>query len=324
MMEAKKNAHGRDITSFPPQLRGRRILLCSESFGQVNGVSRTTSMIVSHLRSHGALVSVVAPYDYTKADGFSSAAQAQDGYTSEIRLTGTPLPFSPELSVVYPVRLSELYRRTYGRPPDLIYLASPASLGFQVMLQLRQQHPEAQIPLVCNFQTDLAGYSEILFPRPFGRIAKFVFSRVEGYFLRHSSVRTIFYPSQFARRYVEDVAKVDSNKLELLRRGVNTEGFNPAKASPKLRETWAPNGELILFTCSRLAGEKGYRFLAQVAAMLAETELDFKLVIVGGDRNAVVEQQVKGMFTPLVQTGKVIFTGFILGEELISNKVDRK
>ncbi|KAI1125523.1 glycosyltransferase family 4 protein [Nemania abortiva] len=312
---------GHDVTTFPALLRNRRILVCSESFGPVNGVSRTTLMIVNHLRSHGALVSVVAPYNHTKVNVFSSAdaVEDQDGYCREVRLQGSPVPFNPELSVVYPVRLSEIYRRTFGQPPDLIYLASPASLGFQVMLQLRQQSSEAQVPILCNYQTDLAGYSEILFPRPFGRAARWIFIGTEGYLFRHPSVETVFYPSLFARRYLEDAARVQSGKLQVLRRGVNTEGFNPNKRSIELRKLWAPNGELILFTCSRLAGEKGYAFLAQVAAELVKTNLQFKLVIVGGNRNSIVEQEIKSMFEPLVRSGIVIFTGLKVGEELMAH-----
>ncbi|KAI8626535.1 glycosyl transferase group 1 [Xylariaceae sp. FL1651] len=310
-----------DLATFPAGLRGRRILLCSESFGPVNGVSRTTLMLVNHLRSHGALVAVVAPYNHTKVNIFSpvDAVPDQLEYCPEIRLTGYPLPFNPELSVVYPVRLSELYRRTFGGPPDLIYLASPASLGFQVMLQLRQQVKEAQVPVICNFQTDLAGYCEILFPSPFGDLASWTFSKVQGYLFRHTSVKTIFYPSLFVRRYLEGVAGVQSEKLDVLRRGVNTEGFNPSKRSIELRKEWAPNGELVLFTCSRLAGEKGYGFLAQATAELAKTDLNFKLVIVGGNRNTVVEQEVKDMFEPLTRNGQVIFTGFKIGEDLMAH-----
>ncbi|KAJ8128650.1 hypothetical protein O1611_g4984 [Lasiodiplodia mahajangana] len=315
------DGQGHDLTVFPALLRNRRILVCSESFGPVNGVSRTTLMIVNHLRSHGALVSVVAPYNHTKVNVFSpaNADGDRDGYCRELRLKGSPVPFNPELSVVYPVRLSEIYRRTFGGPPDLVYLASPASLGFQVMLQLRQQSIEAQVPMLCNYQTDLAGYSEILFPRPFGSVARWIFTGIEGYLFRHPSVKGIFYPSLFARRYLEDVARVQSSKLQVLRRGVNTEAFNPKKRSRELRKMWAPNGELILFTCSRLAGEKGYAFLAQVATELAKTDLDFKLVIVGGNRNSVVEQEIKAMFEPLVRRGVVIFTGLKVGEELMAH-----
>ncbi|KAI5919180.1 hypothetical protein F4810DRAFT_688725 [Camillea tinctor] len=314
-----------DLTVFPEGLRGRKILLCTESFGPVNGVSRTTLMLVNHLRSHGALVSVVAPYNHTKVNTFSPINNPDDGkkkqasYCSETRLTGYPLPFNPELSVVYPVRLSELYRRSFGGPPDLIYLASPASLGFQVMLQLRQQVEDAQVPVICNFQTDLAGYCSILFPSPLGDIASWLFAKVQGYLFRHASVKTVFYPSTFVKRYLEDVAGVQSEKLSVLRRGVNTDGFHPRRRNEELRRQWAPNGELILFTCSRLAGEKGFGFLAQATNELHKRHLDFKLVIVGGNRNSVVEEEIKEMFEPLRESGKVIFTGFKVGEELTSH-----
>ncbi|KAF3014801.1 hypothetical protein E8E14_011763 [Neopestalotiopsis sp. 37M] len=310
-----------DLSAFPADLCGRRILFCVESFGPINGVSRTNMNLVNHLRSHGAQVAVVAPHNHTKVNTFEaidnigpSSMQAQ-----EIRLTGYPLPFNPELSIVYPVRLSQLYQRTFGGPPDLIYLGSPASLGFQVMLQLRQQPEEMQVPVICNFQTDLAGYCEILFPQPLGSIASWTFSKVQGYLFSHSSVKTIFYPSKFVKRYLEGDAGVQSEKLDVLRRGVSTDGFSPAKRSNDLRNQWAPNGEIILFTCSRLAGEKGFGFLADAAHELARRGLNFKLVIVGGNRNTIVEQEVRDLFRPLSDEGKVIFAGFKTGEELMAH-----
>ncbi|KAI1855020.1 hypothetical protein JX265_012375 [Neoarthrinium moseri] len=310
-----------DFTEFPPALKGRRILLCVESFGPINGVSRTNLNLVNHLRSHGALVAIVAPCNHTKVNTFQAIDNAapESLVSQEVRLTGYPLPFNPELSIVYPVRLSKLYERTFGGPPDLIYLGSPASLGFQVMLQLRQQPKEAQVPVICNFQTDLGGYCEILFPQPLGAFASWTFAKVQGYLFQHVSVKTLFYPSTFVRRYLEQAAGVQSAKLDVLRRGVNTEGFNPTKRSEILREKWAPKGELILFTCSRLAGEKGFGFLADAAIELDKRGLDFKLVVVGGNRNSVVEQEVKDLFSPLSAKGKVIFTGFKVGEDLMTH-----
>ncbi|KAK8010210.1 hypothetical protein PG990_009175 [Apiospora arundinis] len=312
-----------DFSTFPAALKGRRILLCVESFGPINGVSRTNLNLVNHLRSHGALVAVVAPDNHTKVNTFQAIdnLDPRSLRSQEVRLTGYPVPFNPELSIVYPVRLLKLYERTFGAPPDLIYLGSPASLGFQLLLQLRQQPAEAQVPVICNFQTDLAGYCEILFPQPLGAIASWTFSKVQGYLFQHASVKTLFYPSTFVRRYLEGAAGVQSGKLEVLRRGVNTEGFNPSKRSDALRKAWAPNGEVILFTCARLAGEKGFGFLADAAIELDKRGLNFKLVIVGGNRNAVVEQEVKDYFRPLMAAeknkNKVIFTGFKVGEELM-------
>lgn len=317
-----------DLGAFPEALKGKRILLCTESFGPVNGVSRTTLMLVNHLRANGVQVAVVAPHNHTKHNHFTpppspslAPSAGPDEVTlsqPEVRVTGYPLPFNPELSIVYPVRNSTLYSRTFGSdaPPDLIYLASPASLGFQVMLQLRQQPKENQIPVICNFQTDLAGYCSILFPAPLSDFAVFAFAAVQSYLFRHASVRTIFYPSQFVRRYLAS-QKVQEDKMELLTRGVNTDMFKPSRRSAALRQQIAPNGEIIFVTVSRVAGEKGFDFLAKVARELDARGLAFKMVIVGGNRNKDVEKEVHEMFDAgLREKGTVHFTGFKTGEDL--------
>ena len=309
-----------DGNTFPTSLRGRRILLCVESFGPINGVSRTNLNLVNHLRAHGALVAVVAPYNHTKVNTFCAQENDDPGHVirnQEIRVAGYPLPFNPELSIVYPIRLLKLYERTFGCPPDLSYLGSPASLGFQIMLQVQQQARDAQVPVICNFQTDLGAYCKILFPRPLGGFASWMLSTVQGYLFQDPSVKTVFYPSTFVGNYLKGEVGVPEAKMEVLRRGVNTVGFNPSKRSDKLRSEWAPDGQVILFTCSRIAGEKGFPFLAQAANELDARGLDFKLVVVGGNRNATVEQEVKDLFAPLSQKGKVIFTGFRVGEELM-------
>ncbi|WYZ44929.1 hypothetical protein EsH8_VIII_000245 [Colletotrichum jinshuiense] len=305
-----------DNSVFPSSLRGKRILLCTESFGPVNGVSRTTLMLVEHLRAHGALVAVVAPHNHTQHNTFSAASTGGDGQV-EVRLAGYPLPFNPELSVVYPVRVSALFARTFGldAPPDLIYLASPASLGFQVMLQLQQQPRERRVPVICNFQTDLAGYCAILFPHPFSTMAVFAFAMVQSFLFRHESVKTVFYPSRFVRKYLE-AQGVQGSKMEVLRRGVKTDVFRPDMRSQELRSQIAPDGEIILICVSRVAGEKGFEFLARAVKELDARGLRFKLYVVGGNRNQEVEREVHEMFDPLREQGKVIFAGFKTGEDL--------
>ncbi|TDZ38804.1 GDP-mannose-dependent alpha-mannosyltransferase [Colletotrichum spinosum] len=306
-----------DTSIFPSSLRGKRILLCTESFGPVNGVSRTTLMLVEHLRSHGALVAVVAPHNHTEQNTFCPPSDTPDDGQVEVRLQGYPLPFNPELSVVYPVRVSTLLSRTFGpdSPPDLVYLASPASLGFQVMLQLRQQPRERRAPVICNFQTDLAGYCAILFPRPFGTVAVLALAAVQSFLFRHDSVKTVFYPSRSVRRYLE-AQGVQGSKMEVLRRGVAADTFRPGMRSEKLRREIAPGGEVILLCVSRVAGEKGFDFLARAAGELDRRGLRFKLYVVGGNRNRDVEREVHDMFGPLRARGKVVFAGFKTGEDL--------
>jgi glycosyltransferase involved in cell wall biosynthesis len=303
-----------NILEFPEALRGKRLLLATESFGPVNGVSRTTLNLVQYLRENGVVVAVVAPEISTGSDS-SSTVTTNDGNEIEVRLQGYPLPYNPELSVVYPVRLSQLYARTFGGRPDLIYLASPASLGFQILLQLRQQQWSSIVPVLLNFQTDLSGYCEILFPTPLDHWAVWVFRSVQGYLFRHPSVRTVFYPSGFVRKYLEK-AGVQSDKMTNLRRGVNGQMFNPSKRSEEFRKKLAPKGELVLVCVSRLAPEKGFEFLAQAAKQLDERGFPFKLLIVGGNKNPQVEADIRNYFGHLNDEGKVTFTGFLKSEEL--------
>ncbi|KAH6634129.1 hypothetical protein B0J18DRAFT_9638 [Chaetomium sp. MPI-SDFR-AT-0129] len=307
------------FSTFPDALRGKRILLCTESFGPVNGVSRTTMMLVSHLRANGANVVVVAPHTAESTfvpKDLVAGSQSSTQRPEVIRIHGYPLPYNPELAIVYPARLSILYRKSFGSAPDLIYLASPASLGFQVMLQLRQQPKQRQIPIICNFQTDLAGYCAVLFPWPLNTLAVLAFATVQSFLFNHESVRTIFYPSRFVRRYLEE-QHVQDDKMELLQRGVDTELFHPARRSADLRKEIAPAGEIVLICVSRLAPEKGFAFLAEAAKVLDDRGLKFKLYIVGGNRNAAVEAEIKASFGPvLTGRGTVTFAGFRTGEAL--------
>ncbi|KAK4208848.1 glycosyltransferase [Rhypophila decipiens] len=341
-----------DLSTFPSSLRGKRILLCTESFGPVNGVSRTTLMLVNHLRANGAIVAVVAPQNHVGNNTFlhcrngkqpespnNSLSQQPEQDLKVVRMQGYPLPYNPELSIVYPVRLSQLYARTFGPDvqPDLIYLASPASLGFQVMLQLRQQPANLQIPIIANFQTDLSGYCEILFPPPLSDLAVWTFGTVQGWLFAHKSVRTVFYPSAFVRRYLERTLETSAlgrtsingvepgvtgtDKLELLQRGVDTVLFHPHKRSESLRRELAPDGEIVLICVARLAPEKGFGFLAQVIQRLDKMQrsdrIRYKMYIVGGNKSPGVEEEIRGLFASQSNDdGRVKFAGFLMGEEL--------
>jgi glycosyltransferase involved in cell wall biosynthesis len=227
----------------------------------------------------------------------------------EFRLQGYPLPYNPDLTVAYPFRLGVVYDKTFV--PDIIYLASPASVGFQFLVQLRQldQPP----PVFLNFQTDLSAYAQILFPTPLDHYAVYLLQMVQGYLFRAPSVRTIFYPSAYVRKYMED-AGAPSQKMMQLGRGVDTELFNPGIRDEKRRAQIAPNGEVIFACICRVAPEKGFEFLAQAAKKLVKTGLQFKLLIVGSNKNPAVVKEVEDYFEEIKE--HVIFAGMKRGAEL--------
>lgn len=289
-------------THFPNILHGKKILLATESWGPVNGVSRTTRSLVEYLRDHGVDLILVAP-------DFKGDVAKPSPTVGERRLPGCALPYNPDLTVVYPFHLDQVYRQAFE--PDLIYLASPASLGFQMLLQIRQLRSPP--PVLLNFQTDLSAYSEIMLPSPLDRFGVWLLATVQGFLFRTRAVRTIFYPCSAIRHYLEGAgAPVD--RLVQLGRGVDTTLFTPAQRDDAFRREIAPNGEIILLCVCRIAPEKGFEFLAQVATRFASEKVPFKLLIVGGNRNPVVESQVQRLFDPIRR--HVVFTGFLTGTAL--------
>ena len=367
---------------FPKELVGKKILLATESFGPVNGVSRTTQSLVDYLRNNGANVATCAPSFKGQAintvdvkserqpilnpewlrsvEAKSSAlasraiggswqfhfdrdnvakgekqsllhpparpavlgrARSEDAWRKEratnkanctnpdFRLQGWPLPYNPDLTVAYPFRLGVVYDKTFI--PDVIYLASPASVGFQFLVQLLQlANPP---PTLLNFQTDLSAYAEILFPSPVDRYAVLMLQLVQGYLFRSPAVRTIYYPSAYVRKYMTACGAPDDRMIQL-GRGVDTELFHPGKRDESYRKMLAPDGEIIFACICRIAPEKGFEFLANAAEKLRDSGLPFKLLIVGGNKNPAVEDEVRGYFSKLPD--HVIFTGMLRGTAL--------
>lgn len=287
---------------FPSALRGKRIAVFSESLGPINGVSRTTTQIIKYLQANGVNLKLVAPHYVGELDRPALALGPVR------RLGGMSLPYSPELSVAYPFR----FDRVCGSfKPDLVYLASPASVGYQAMLQIRcLANPP---PVIGNFQTDLSAYSDILFPSPMDSYAMNMLRLVEGYLYSHKSVKAVFYPSNPVAEYMSK-AGVDQEKLVHLGRGVDTELFTPKQRDESYRNRIAPSGEIILLCVGRLAPEKGFGYLAKVAQRLARLGVPFKMVITGGNRNSAVEEEVRGLFAPV--RDRVVFTGFLEGASL--------
>jgi glycosyltransferase involved in cell wall biosynthesis len=109
-------------------------------------------------------------------------------------------------------------------------------------------------------------------------------------------------------------AGAPSEKMIQLGRGVDTELFHPDRCDVSYRKGIAPDGEVIFCCISRLAPEKGFEFLAQVARKLKDNGLHFKLLIVGGNKSPSVDKEVRSYFKEL--SDSVIFTGFLRGTAL--------
>lgn len=285
-----------------PSLAGKRVLIATESLGPVNGVTRATASLQSYLHAQGVATITVAPETGTDADRT---------FERTVRLPGVPLPYNPELRLVRPFNLRGLFRRV-GRP-DVIYLASPATLGLQLWLQVRH----LGIPVVANFQTDLATYARLMLPRPLRRLAGWSLDCITGRGYRDGAIRVAFCPSTQSRDYLLGLG-VPESKIRLLGRGVDCTLFDRRKRSAAVRARLAPHGEVLLLCVSRLSLEKGYDLLAAAyrdlaaRAWRAGVRVPFRLVITGGNANPEIERGIRALFAGT----DTHFTGVLTGEDL--------
>lgn len=284
------------------QLSELKVLVATESFGQLNGVSRATLAFCAYLKRQGANFSILAPAGRNLL--------AHDADYPLLRLRGIPFPTSPDLRVVTPFFLG---KQLHGEP-NVVYLASPASLGLMVWLQTRRR-----LPIVVNYQTELSDFARATLPRPLRYLASRAIDRLTVLIFNDHAVRAVL-ATRASFAYLKRIG-VRETKLRPIQRGVDTTLFNPEKRSAELRRILAPNGEDIILYVGRLAFEKNLALLAEVnrcllAAQQAGALRPFRLVIVGGNDNSGVAERIQALFA---DQPNVTFTGPKVGEDLAAH-----
>ncbi len=286
------------------QLNELNLLVATESFGQLNGVSRATLAFCSYLKQREANFRILAPQGRNLL--------ASDADYPLLRLRGFPFPTSPDLRVVTPFLLRQ--QLAFNPAPSVVYLASPASLGLLIWLQARHH-----LPIVVNYQTELGDFARATLPRPLRNVTGKLIDRLTAFIFNDRAVRAVL-ATRASFAYLKRIG-VRQDKLRPIQRGVDTTLFNPTQRSNTLRRILAPNGEDIILYVGRLAFEKNLPLLAEVNRRLLAAQqrgelAPFRLVIVGGNDNHGMVERVKAHFA--AQTN-VCFTGPLVGADLAAH-----
>jgi glycosyltransferase involved in cell wall biosynthesis len=303
--EAAAEPHG--DYPLPTKLNGKKILITTESLGPINGVTRATQYLLDFLLERNVRLAAVAP-EYGKQE--TSPLRKK---IPIVRLPGMSLIYNPDLVLPYPFSVRKIYRRTFT--PDLVYMASPAMLGLQLWLQMK----DSGIPIIANFQTDLAAYAERMLPLPLRSPSAWFVNELHKQAFAQPSFKYILCPSSASRDYLLSL-KVPARKLKIVGRGVDCHFFDYRKRSAGLRAKLAPNNELLLLCVSRVSLEKGFEFLAEAYKRLTQRlkTLNFtrkvRLIVTGGNTNHAIERTIQGYFTK--HNLDVVFTGAKTGEPL--------
>ncbi len=193
-----------------------------------------------------------------------------------------------------PFDVHELFRRV-GRP-DVIYLASPATLGFQLWWQVRHMG----IPDRRQFSDrprDLRPADAAAPDTPSPPVGAPISSTARLY--RDAAIRVRFC-ALLAEPGLPRRPRCAGNEAAPAWSRRRLRRFSTARSDPRhLRQELAPNGELLLLCVSRLSFEKGFDLLAATyreivtRARAAGITRPFRLIITGGNANPAIEADIR-------------------------------
>ncbi len=248
----------------------------------MNGVTHSILRVLEHLQERGDEVLVIAP-------STQDTDVPDEVYGAHVhRLPSVPLAGYANVRVamggVYRVK-----RILADYAPDVVHLASPFVLGWRAA----QAAHQLGIPTVAIYQTEVPSYAG-RYGVPF--LENWAWNRVDQIHMLAS--RTLV-PSTFA---LNQLRGRGIPRVDMWRRGVDTQRFNPAKRDAGWRASVAPGGERLIGYVGRLAAEKQVEDLAVLADVPGT-----RLVIVGdGPQRAALEAALP----------QAVFTGFLGGADL--------
>lgn len=238
------------LRSDPDRLR---VLVVSESFlPQVNGVTNSVRRVLEHLAEQGHVAELVAPTGPATYAGFPVTLAR-----------GASLPFYRDFRIGLETR-GRLRAVMLRFQPDVVHIASPATLGHQAARAAR----ELGIPTVAIYQTDLVGFAE-RYGIAGGAAAMTRLTR-----RIHTGVDRTLAPSTASLAQLEEMGVSGLGRWP---RGVDLEAFSPTLRDEALHRELAPGGERLVGYVGRLAPEKELGLLAHVARLPG-----VRVVVVGG------------------------------------------
>lgn len=266
------------------QNRPLRIALITETFlPKIDGIVTRLCHTLRHLRSMGHTILLVAPEGVQEYEGIPVHG-----------VPGFAFPIYPDLKLAVPrpsiTKALEAFR------PDLVHAVNPAVLGVSAFFFTTSHH----IPLVVSYHTHLPKYLQY-----------YGLQRLEG--LMWWSIRSGYNRADLtlatSSAMQRELEEKGIQRVNLWRRGVDTEMFHPSRASQEMRARLTeghPEDKLLLYV-GRLSAEKEIERFRELLSALPGV----RLALVGdGPHREKLERHFAGTPTH--------FAGFLHGEELAS------
>ncbi|NCT66296.1 MAG: glycosyltransferase family 1 protein [Rhodanobacteraceae bacterium] len=266
-----------------------RIAIVTETWPpEINGVALTVQALARGLADLGHTVELVRPYQ----DGHET--DAEHGGHPQLVLRGAALPRYPQLRFGLPAR-QRLLRHWRAQRPDALYIATEGPLGLSALGAARR----LGIPACTGFHTR---FDEFARHYGLGWLAPVAFAYLRRFHNR--ALATLVPTTELA----DFLGAHGFRSVHLLRRGVDTGLFHPARRDQALRAEWglAPDDCAVIHV-GRLAAEKNLELAAR-AFHAIRARLPRARFVVVGDGPARPELAARHP--------EIVFAGVRRGEDL--------
>ncbi len=161
----------------------------------------------------------------------------------------------------------------------------------------------------------LAGVEKIIYRR--GTALPVSNTVLNRWLLRHVITRVIANSEEIQQTILQNNSKlIPKEKITVIYNGIDLNAYDQKKTkSPYPRG----NGEIIVGNAGRLVGQKGQKYLVELARILKEQGVKFKLLIAGKGK---LEKQLKEYSRELGVENEIVFLGFVENIKSFMENID--
>ena len=269
-----------------------RIAVVTETYPpEINGVALTVQTLVVGMAEDGHELLLVRPHQ----PGVSTLPPAKP--IRELLVRGAALPKYPGLRFGFPAGRA-LARLFAERRPQAVYVATEGPLGWSAVRTARR----LGIPVATGFHTRFDSYAAAYGLGPLTSLVRSWLRRL------HNASGATVVPTHELREWLE---KHGFQRVRVVARGVDTNLFDPARRSAKLRSRWGlgPDGLAVIYL-GRIAAEKNLELAIEAFEKIRDRRPDARFVWVGAGPVAASLSS---------RHPEYIFAGLRLGEDLAAH-----
>ena len=270
-----------------------RICICTDTIGDLNGVSRFIQDMAEQALMHDIdlhVVSATAKYCPAFANIHNLAPKWR-----------IPMPFYKELDIAFP-SAKRLERKLLELNPDIVHISTPGPVGFTAR-KLAKKH---NWPTMGTYHTDFPAYIKDNTGQEW---AKRITDRIMATFYRR--FEKVFTRSEAYLDIMERDIEIPKKKSALLPPGTNRERFHPSHRDDDIFRKYGvhSDGPIVLYV-GRISKEKNIPFLIKAWKQYKDTHPgDTAELLLAGEGALRHKASCNAL-------DDVVFAGPVIGEDL--------